>query len=55
MFDRDVFEQCFEHVSHVAFWKIADGAFVNVAQFRYLGMAVTGQILIQKEIKRRLN
>jgi hypothetical protein len=35
--------------------KIANRCFENVAQFRYLGTAVTLQNLIQKEIKRRLN
>jgi hypothetical protein len=34
---------------------IADRSSENVAQFRYLGMAVTNQSLIQKEIKRILN
>jgi hypothetical protein len=29
--------------------------FENVSQFRYLGMTVTNQNLIQEEIKRRLN
>jgi hypothetical protein len=29
--------------------------FENVAQFRYLGTAITNQNLIQEEIKRRLN
>jgi hypothetical protein len=27
----------------------------NVAQFKYLGTTVTNQILIQEEIKRRMN
>jgi hypothetical protein len=35
--------------------KLAIRCFENVAQFRYLGMAVTNQNLIQEEIKRRLN
>jgi hypothetical protein len=35
--------------------KIANRWFENVSQFKYLGMTVTNQNLIQKEIKRRLN
>jgi sorting nexin-29 len=35
--------------------KIANRSFENVSQFRYLGMTVTNQNLIQEEIKRRLN
>jgi hypothetical protein len=35
--------------------KIGNRSFENVSQFRYLGMAVTNQNVIQKEIKRRLN
>jgi hypothetical protein len=35
--------------------KIANRCFENVAQFRYLGIAITNQNLIQGEIKRRLN
>jgi hypothetical protein len=35
--------------------KIGNRCFENVAQFRYLGMTVTNQNLIQEEIKRRLN
>jgi hypothetical protein len=35
--------------------KIANIYFENVAQFRYLGMTVTSQNLIQEEIKRRWN
>jgi hypothetical protein len=35
--------------------EIANRSFENVSQFRYLGMTVTNQNFIQKEIKRRLN
>jgi hypothetical protein len=35
--------------------KIANRSFENVTQFKYLGMTVTNQNLIQEEIKRRLN
>jgi hypothetical protein len=35
--------------------KIANTSLENVSQFRYLGMMVTNQNLIQEEIKRRLN
>jgi hypothetical protein len=35
--------------------KIANRFFENVAQFRYLGTAITNQNLIQEEIERRLN
>jgi hypothetical protein len=35
--------------------EVANRAFENVAQFRYLGTTVTNQNLIQEEIKRRLN
>jgi hypothetical protein len=35
--------------------KIANRCFENMAQFKYLGMTVTNQNLIQEEIKRRLN
>jgi hypothetical protein len=35
--------------------KTADRSFENVAQFKYLRMAVINQNLIQKVIKRRLN
>jgi hypothetical protein len=35
--------------------KIADTSLENVAQFKYFGMTVTDQNLIQEEIKRRLN
>jgi hypothetical protein len=35
--------------------KIANRSYENVSQFKYLGMTVTNQNLIQKEIKGRLN
>jgi hypothetical protein len=35
--------------------KIANRPFENVSQFKYLGMTVTNQNLIQEEIMRRLN
>jgi hypothetical protein len=35
--------------------KIASRSFKNVSQFKYLGMIVTNQNLIQEKIKRRLN
>jgi hypothetical protein len=35
--------------------KIANGSFENVAQFRYFGMPVTNQNLLQEEINCRLN
>jgi hypothetical protein len=35
--------------------KIANILFENVSQFKYLGMTVTNQNLVQEEIKRRLN
>jgi hypothetical protein len=35
--------------------KIVNTSFKNVAQFKYLGMTLTNQNLIQEEIKRRLN
>jgi hypothetical protein len=35
--------------------KIAKRSFENVAQFKYLGMTVTNENLIQEGVKRRLN
>jgi hypothetical protein len=35
--------------------KIANRSFEKVAQFKYVGTTVTDNILIQEEIKRRLN
>jgi hypothetical protein len=35
--------------------KIANRSFENVSQFKYLGMTVTDENLIEEKIKRRLN
>jgi hypothetical protein len=35
--------------------KVANRSFENVSQFKYLGMTVTDQNVIQEEITRRLN
>jgi hypothetical protein len=35
--------------------KITNRSFENVSQFKYLGMTITNQSLIEEEIKRRLN
>jgi hypothetical protein len=35
--------------------KIGNRCFGNVEQFKYLGMTITNQNLIQEEIKRKLN
>jgi hypothetical protein len=35
--------------------KIGNRSFENVSQFKYLGMTVTNQNMIQEEIKRKLN
>jgi hypothetical protein len=35
--------------------KIANRSFENVSQFKYLRATVTNEILIQEEIRRRLN
>jgi hypothetical protein len=35
--------------------KIANRSYENLAQFKYFGVTVTNQNLIQEEIKRRLN
>jgi hypothetical protein len=44
-----------QNVGHNCDIKIANRLFENVSQFKYLGMTVTNQNLIQEEIKRRLN
>jgi hypothetical protein len=36
-------------------YKIGNRSFENVSQFKYLGMTVTNQNLIEEEVKRRLN
>jgi hypothetical protein len=35
--------------------EVGDSSFENVAQFKYLGTAVTNQNIIEEEIRRRLN
>jgi hypothetical protein len=46
---------CQQNVGQNRDMKIANRLFENMSQFRYLGMTVTNQNLIQEEIKRRLN
>jgi hypothetical protein len=46
---------CHQNVGQNRDIKIANRSCENVSQFRYLGMTVTNQNLIQEEIKRRLN
>jgi hypothetical protein len=46
---------CHQNVGQNRDIRIANRSFGNVAQFKYLGMTVTNQNLIQEEIKRRLN
>jgi hypothetical protein len=46
---------CHQNVDRSWDIKIANRSFGNVSQFKYLGMTVSNQNLIQEEIKRRLN
>jgi hypothetical protein len=46
---------CHQNVGKIHDIKRANRFFENVAQFKYLGMTVTNQNLIQEEIKSRLN
>jgi hypothetical protein len=48
---RDLVTRMISRATH----KIANGSFENMSQFKYLGMTVTDQNIIQEEIKRRLN
>jgi hypothetical protein len=43
------------HAGQNRYMRRANKSFENLAQFRYLGMTVTNQDVIQEEIKRRLN
>jgi hypothetical protein len=44
-----------QNVGEIRDIEIGDIPFANMSQFRYLGMTVTNQNLIQEKIKRRLN
>jgi hypothetical protein len=46
---------CHQNVGQNWDIRIGNRPFQNVSQFKYLGMTVTNQNLIQEEIKRRLN
>jgi hypothetical protein len=46
---------CHQHAGQNHDIKIGNRWFENVAQFRYLGMTITNENLIQEEIKRRFN
>jgi hypothetical protein len=46
---------CHQNIGRNRDLKLANRSFGNVSQFKYLGMTVTNQNLIQEEIKRRLN
>jgi hypothetical protein len=46
---------CHQNVGQNRDIKIANRSFENMSQFKYLGMTVTNQNLIQEEIRRRLN
>jgi ribosomal protein S2 len=50
-----MFLSCHQNAGQNHDIKVANTAFENVLQFRYLGMSVTNQNSIQKEIKRKLN
>jgi hypothetical protein len=52
---NNMFLSCHQNVGQN--WDItkANRSFENVSQFKYLGMTVTNQNLLQEEIKRRLN
>jgi hypothetical protein len=46
---------CHQNIGQNRDIEITSRLFKNVSQFRYLGMTVTNQNLIQEEIKRKLN
>jgi hypothetical protein len=47
-------QSCHQNVGQNREINIANRSFENVLQFKYLGMTVTNQNMIQEEIKRRL-
>jgi hypothetical protein len=49
------FMSCHQNACQNLDIKIGNRSFENVAQFKYLGMTVTDQNLIQEEIKRKPN
>jgi hypothetical protein len=44
-----------QNVGHIRDIKLANRSFENVSQFKYFGMTVTNQNLIQEEIRKRSN
>jgi hypothetical protein len=46
---------CLQNAGQNHDMKVAIRCFENMTQFRYLGMTVTNQNLIQEELKRRMN
>jgi len=52
---ENVFVSCHKNAGQKWSTKVANNAFENVAKFKYLGVTVTNQNYIHKEIRSRLN